>query len=254
MSSTIPTDEITRLTDLDVPEDGPLNPEQGVAAFRASIEDGEYWYDALLHVISRWVVPTEDVDGVRLHYLIAGEAFDWLLLAQRLIGAAEDLIPPEQAEQLLVEGMPPRADTEDEFERAIGPSKYRAHLNFQYGVVVEELLLLSAELELNKLGGLSRHGAHPADIEAFERVYGKPLDELRVIYAAEQGELLPDRLSQTEMRTFIYWLSKFRIRHAEPARIASDTRKAMTVLARLEGNRARMARLRAAAERRSVLG
>ncbi|MEX1021616.1 MAG: hypothetical protein WD058_00580, partial [Dehalococcoidia bacterium] len=244
---------IAGLADLDVPEDGPLTPEQGVAAFRAAIEDGEYWYDALLRIIARWVAPVEDVDGVRLHYLIAGEAFDWLLLAQRLLATAEDLVPPVLAEQLLVQGVPPRAGSEEEFELAIGPSKYRAHLNFQYGVVVEELLQLAAEMELHKLGGLARHGAKPADIEAFDRVYGKTLDELKVLYIAEQGESVGGRMTQTEMRAFTYWLSKFRIRHAEPARIASDTRKAMTILARMEGNRARMARLRAAAERREAL-
>jgi hypothetical protein len=235
------------------PEEGPLLPEQAIAAFRASIEAGESWYPALLHVISRWVVPSEEIDGAVVDYLIAGEAFDWLLLAQRLIAAAEDLIAPEEAEALVVQGLAPRVETEDEFEAAIGPAKYRAHLNFQYGVVVEELLLLSAEMELHKTGHLARHGMPSADLEAYERVYGKTLDELKVIYASETGDLPSDHLSQTEQRTFTYWLSKFRIRYAEPARIASDTRKAMTVLARLEGNRTRMARLRAAAERRNYL-
>ncbi len=254
MASSIPTDEIARLEDIPVPEEGPLAPQQGVVAFRRALEEGHDWYDALLRVIARWTAPSEEVGGVRLHYLIAGEAFDWLLLAQRLVASAEDLVPSEQAEALLVQGIPPRVEGEDEFEAAIGPAKYRAHLNFQYGVVVEELLLLSAEMELQKTGVLSRHGALAADIAAYERVYGKTLDELKVLYQAEEGIPVGEQISQTEMRSFTYWLSKFRIRHAEPARIASDTRKAMTVLARLEGNRTRMARLRAAAERRAALG
>src|SRR5690606_16765281 len=111
------------------------------------------------------------------------------------------------------------------------------------GVVIEELLLLAAEQELNKTGRLSGHGQPPADIGAYERVYGKSFDELRVLYQAEEGVTLGDQISQTDMRLLLYWLSKFRIRHAEPARIASDTRKAMTVLAGMEGRRARLARL-----------
>lgn len=236
-----------------VPDEGPLSPEQAVVALRAAIEAGDSWYSALLHVISRWTAPSEEVDGAVLHYLIAGEAFDWLLLAQRLVATIEDLVPAEEAEALVVQGLPPHVETEDEFEAAIGPAKYRAHLNFQYGVVVEELLLLAAEMELQKTGHLSRVGFPTADIESFERVYGKTWDELKVFYTAETGETPGDRMSQAELRTFIYWLSKFRIRYSEPARIASDTRKAMTVLARLEGNRARMARLRAAAERQNYL-
>lgn len=254
MSSSIPTDEISTLHDIPVPEEGPLTPQQGVQAFRRAISAGDNWYTALLQVVSRWVAADEEVAGIHLQYLIAGEAFDWLLLAQRLVTAAEDLIRPDEAEALLVQGIAPRPETEDDFEAAIGPAKYRAHLNFQYGVVVEELLLLAAELELHKTGHLARHGAQPADIEAYERVYGKSLDELKIFYGAETGELLGDRMTQTEMRTFTYWLSKFRIRFAEPARIASDTRKAMTVLAHMEGNRTRRGRLRAAAERRAALG
>jgi len=253
MSSSIPTEEIARLQDIPVPDEGPLTPQQGVVAFRRAIQKGGEWYPALLEIISRWVAPDEEVDGVRLQYLIAGEAFDWLLLAQRLLDTVEDLVPAVEIEQLLVQGVSPRNETEEEFEAAIGPAKYRAHLNFQYGVVVEELLLLSAELELQKDGHLARHGLPPADVFAYERVYGKSFDELKVLYQSEQGEILGDRVSQADARTMLYWLSKFRIRHAEPARIASDTRKAMNVLAGLEGNRVRMARLRAAAERRNVI-
>ena len=248
------SEQISRLSDIPIPEEGPLTPQQGVEAFRRAVESGEEWYPALLEVISRWVAPDEEVDGVRLHYLIGGEAFDWLLLAQRILGAAVDLVPPREAERLVVEGIPPRNETEDDFEAAIGPAKYRAHLNFQYGVVIEELLLLAAEQELNKTGRLSGHGLPPADVMAYERVYGKTFDELKVLYQSEEGVTLPERVSQTDVRLMLYWLSKFRIRHAEPARIASDTRKAMTVLAGMEGRRARLARLREAAQRREAIG
>lgn len=254
MTSTTSAEGIARLSDIPIPEEGPLAPQQGVEAFRRAVAEGAEWYPALLEVIARWVAPEEEVDGVRLHYLIGGEAFDWLLLAQRILAATSDLVPPAEAERLVVEGVPPRNETEDDFEAAIGPAKYRAHLNFQYGVVIEELLLLAAEQELNKTGRLSGHGMPPADVLAYERVYGKPFDELKVLYQAEEGVTLGDRVSQTDMRLLLYWLSKFRIRHAEPARIASDTRKAMTVLAGMEGRRARLARLREAAQRREALG
>ena len=254
MTSRTSTEGIARLSDIPIPDEGPLTPQQGVEAFRRAVAEGREWYPALLEVIARWVAPEEEVDGVRLHYLIAGEAFDWLLLAQRLLEAAGELVPEAEAEKLVVEGVAPRNETEEEFEAAIGPAKYRAHLNFQYGVVIEELLLLAAEQELNKTGRLSGHGMPPADVLAFERVYGKTFDELKVLYQSEEGVTLGDRVSQTDMRLMLYWLSKFRIRYAEPARIASDTRKAMTVLAGMEGRRARLARLREAEARREALG
>ena len=254
MASSASTDQIARLQDIPIPEEGPLPPQQGVVAFRRALEAGDSWYPALLEIISRWIAPDEMIDGEHVEYLIAGEAFDWLLLAQRLLSTVPDLVPAAEAEQLVVEGLAPQPETEEEFEAAIGPAKYRAHLNFLYGVLVEELLLLASELELNKLGRLSGHGMAPADVQAYERVYGKTFDELKVLYQSEQGITLGSRVSQTEMRALLYWLSKFRIRYAEPARIASDTRKAMTLLGRMEGNRTRMARLRAAAARREAIG
>ena len=254
MTSSNSAEGIARLSDIPIPDEGPLTPQQGVEAFRRAVAEGAEWYPTLLEVIARWVAPEEEVDGVRLHYLIAGEAFDWLLLAQRILAASTDLVSPEEAERLVVEGVAPRNETEDEFEAAIGPAKYRAHLNFQYGVVIEELLLLSAEQELNKTGRLAGAGLAPPDVVAYERVYGKTFDELKVFYQAEEGVTLGNRVSQTDMRLMLYWLSKFRIRYAEPARIASDTRKAMTVLAGMEGRRARLARLRESARRREALG
>lgn len=232
-----------------VPREGPLSPEQAVEALRRSLERGAAWYPALLEVIARWTAPSEDIDGTLNTYLIAGEAFDWLRLAQRLLDEVPDLVPVDAAEQLLVHGIAPDGSGEAEFEAAIGPAKHRAHLNFQYGVVVEELLLLAVELELVKSGALSGAGRPAPDIEAFEHVYGKSLDELKLQYAYETGTSLDERMSQPELQAFTYWLSKYRVRTGEPARVASDTKKAMAMMSRLEAGRARLGRLHAAQAR-----
>ena len=86
MTSRTSTEGIARLSDIPIPDEGPLTPQQGVEAFRRAVAEGREWYPALLEVIARWVAPEEEVDGVRLHYLIAGEAFDgddWLVAAGR---------------------------------------------------------------------------------------------------------------------------------------------------------------------------
>ena len=232
-----------------VPREGALSPEQAVEALRRSLERGVDWYAALLEVIARWTAPSEEIDGAVNTYLIAGEAFDWLLLAQRLLDEVGDLVPVDEAEQLLVHGIAPDGSGEAEFERAIGPAKHRAHLNFQYGVVVEELLLLAVELELVKSGSLSGAGRPAPDLEAFDYVYGKPLDELKLLYGYDIGEALGDRMSQSELQAFTYWLSKYRVSTGEPARVASDTKQAMAMMSRLEAGRARLGRLHAAQAR-----
>ena len=232
-----------------VPREGALTPAQGIESLRRALERGAPWYPALLEVIARWTAPAEEIDGGSNTYLIAGEAFDWLLLAQRLLDEMGDLVPVSEAEQLLVHGIPPDGSGEAEFEHAIGAAKHRAHLNFQYGVVVEELLLLAVELELVKAGSLSGAGRPAPDLEAFDHVYGKPLAELKLQYAYETGAVLAERMSQSELQAFTYWLSKFRVRTGEPARVASDTKKAMAMMSRLEAGRARLGRLHAAQAR-----
>ena len=232
-----------------VPRDGALSPEQGVEALHRALERGASWYPALLEVIARWTAPAEEIDGVVSTYLIAGEAFDWLLLAQRLLDDMGDLVPADEAEQLLVHGIAPDGSGEDEFERAIGPAKHRAHLNFQYGVVVEELLLLAVELELVKAGSLSGAGRPAPDLEAYDHVYGKPLSELKLLYGYATSTVLGERMSQSELQAFTYWLSKYRVKTGEPARVASDTKKAIAMMSRLEAGRARLGRLHAAQAR-----
>ena len=227
-----------------IPREGPLDPEQGVEAFRRALDHGDDWYPALLAVIARWHAPTEVVDGVPLRYLIAGEAFDWLLLAQRLLSAVGDLVAPRDVERLLVFGIAPAGTDEEEFELAIGSAKYRAHLNFQYGVIIEELLLLTCEQELQKAGRLVGSGQPQPDVLAYAHVYGKSLEELQILYRSETDGVLGEIMSQQDMQAFTYWCSKFRVRMGEPARVASDTRKAVALMSRLEGGRVRLGGLR----------
>ena len=46
-------------------------------------------------------------------------------------------------------------------------------------------------------------------------------------------------ISLAEAREFTYWLFKYRLRYCDPARVASDTRRALGMLRRLEPCRAR---------------
>lgn len=219
-------------------EGGPLGPEEAREAFIAALKRGAPWYPALLDVVARWVAPTEDDDGVANTYLIAGEAFDWLHLAERLVEAAGRLVPRHEAERLLVHGEAPDGSDELAFARAIGPSKHRAHLNFQYGVVVEEALLLSAELELYKARPINGALEEPADVLAYERVYGRTLPELLQLYRADGGPHLAGRVRHADWQAFTYWCSKYRFKMGEPARVASDTRKALALLSRLRSEQA----------------
>lgn len=228
------------------PEDGAAGDEfaadagPAVAAFRAALEGGEDWYPTLLGAIGSWLTAEETADGEHYRYLLAGEAFDWLRLAERLLAEVSDLVPADEAERLLLFALPPGGLDDHEFERGIGTQKHSAHLNFQYGVLVEEALLLSAEQELQKAGALTGSEGSAADVAAYERAYGKPFDELMGIYRAETGSNVGERMALADLHAFTYWCSKYRLRMGEPARVASDTRKALALLSTMEPARARL--------------
>jgi 8-oxo-dGTP pyrophosphatase MutT (NUDIX family) len=205
--------------------------------FRAALDAGDDWFDALMEAIALWERPQEVVDGRAYRYLIGGEAFDWLLLAERLLEDADGRVPREDAERLLFEGRPPRDLDDDALHDLIGTSKHRAHLNYLYGVTVEEALQYAVELDLSK----EHRSVHiddgsdgvPRD-PVFERIYDSGRAELLQTFRDELH--LPDApaISLGELREFLYWLFKYRVAHQEPARVASDTRKALAQLSRME--------------------
>ncbi|MGG7379244.1 hypothetical protein ACQ7B2_10975, partial [Escherichia coli] len=76
-------------------------------------------------------------------------------------------------EALLFRGRPPFEQPAEAFRAAIGESKYRAHLNFVYGVVVEEALQLSVEEDLHKELRCRAWGQdRRLDESVFQRIYG----------------------------------------------------------------------------------
>ena len=212
------------------PTDGSANGT--VEHFRSALESGTPWPDALLAAIGEWPAPSETVDGVRLDYLIEGEAFDWLLLAERLLREAPaGSIPTEEAEELLFTGVLPDGITEARFKSLLGPEKYRAHLNHFYGVVVEEALWHAVEREVEKersVQGLQ----HPFGVQNLiaERLYRAELLPLLRRFQREHGRGRRVRLTLAESRAFTYWLFKRRIANSDQARIASDTRKGLRML------------------------
>ena len=211
--------------------------------FREALERGDDWFAALLETISRWETPEETVHGRRYRYLIGGEAFDWLLLAERLCESVDGAIPADEKEALLFRGRPPRELEDEAFKQAIGAAKHRAHLNFLYGVIVEEALQLTVEQEVLK-ERRSRGAARDDGVEAevFQRIYGRGCDELLAAYHEDRELPQSNELSYSELREFTYWLFKYRVNQGDPARVASDTRRALAQVSHMEAAAQRRAR------------
>jgi hypothetical protein len=211
-------------------------PEEAILRLRHEVAEGRHWFDALLDAIGTWRTPAERIGERDYAYLVGGEAFDWLLLAERLLGELRDLVPPKEAAALLFEGRWPIDLEDDEFAERLGPAKFSAHLNYLYGVLVEEALQLYVEEEMAKEIYARGAWAHDprTDEGMYQRVYGKPLADLKALYYEQTGTLLRDRVDLPELKAFTYWLFRFRLKWQDKARVASDTRKGLAQLTRME--------------------
>ena len=205
-----------------------------------ALRSGACWYEALLEAMALWTLPEEVYRDREYRYLVQGEAFDWLVLAERLCIGLEflglgHLIPAEERERLLFHGQLPPELGPERFRELLGGSKYPAYLNFWYGVVVEEALQLAVEEDVRKRH-LARCYADSEDLveEAFTHLYGDTrsvlIQEFRTLYGVGQDQ----KYSLSDVKRFTYWLFKRRVDMWDPARVASDTRKGIRRLQQLE--------------------
>lgn len=193
-----------------------------------AIAGGKHWYLALLEAIGLWNTVEETFAGRTYHYLIDGEAFDWLLLAERLCQAVDGQLPADEKNALIFYGEPPLNLPADRFQELIGSAKYHQYLNYFYGIVVEEALILAVEDEVRKerrSSGYYREKDTPS--EAYRRIYGTSKTVLLKHFRQERGYRQLQSISLTELKEFIYWLFKHRLKKSDKAKVASDTKKAL---------------------------
>jgi len=202
-----------------------------ISEMRDSVESGDqHWFHALLHAVRNWPLSGETKGERDFRYLVGGEAFDWLLLAERLCEEMTDLIPEHEAEALLFHERLPLQTGEADFEALLG-AKYKPHLNFVYGVRVEAALQVAVQEEVHKELAATRvwdNNGHVED-EAFQRIYGKPSADLVATFKASVGSD-SEWLSLAELSEWNYWLFRYRVQNCDPAKVASDTRKGLLML------------------------
>ncbi len=196
-----------------------------------AITGGKHWYIALLEAIGLWTTAEETHNGRIYCYLIAGEAFDWLLLAERLCEAVDSLLPDDEKNALLFYGKPPLNLTTKKFKELIGSIKYHQYLNYFYGITVEEALILAVQGEVRKEQRTSGfNNEHDTVNEVYRRIYGATKAVLLKRFRREKGYPQLRSISLTELKEFTYWLFKYRLEQCDKPRVASDTKRALEQL------------------------
>jgi len=208
---------------------------EAVRHLEQAIASGKHWYISLLEAVGLWTDAEEIHNGRHYRYLIAGEAFDWLLLAERLCQAVDGLLPGDEKIAFLFQGKPPLNLSKDKFRKLIGSGKYHQYLNYFYGVTVEEAIILAVHDKVRKerrTAGYTKE--HDITNEVYRRIYGATRAELLRHFRRENGYLQARSISLTELKEFTYWLFKYRLKECDKARMASDTKKGLERLQQLE--------------------
>ncbi|MEA3298081.1 MAG: hypothetical protein U9Q31_01040 [Chloroflexota bacterium] len=204
---------------------------QAIQHLKDAVAEGQNWYISLLEAIKLWVSTEEDYGDRNYRYLIDGEAFDWLLLAERLCREIDGFIPEKEKINLLFFDRPPIELGKDEIQRLVGEAKYKAYLNYLYGVLVEKFLILSVIEEIRKrrraLGLLGDGGITD---EAHKQIYGATQLILLRRFRKERGYSQRRSIGIGEFDEFIYWLFKQRMRLSDKSLVASDTKRALLKL------------------------
>ena len=141
------------------------------------------------------------------------------------------MLPGDELADFLFHGKPPLDLTNNKFKELMGSTKYHQHLNYFYGVTVEEALILAVQEEVRKERqtlGLNKEPDY--DNEVYRRIYGATKAVLLKRFRREKGYRQLKSISLTELREFTYWLFKYRLKQCDKARVASDTKKALQQL------------------------
>lgn len=211
----------------------PASDEKAIEHLKHAVADGKHWYIALLETIKLWKSAEETYNERHYRYLIDGEAFDWLLLAERLCEEIKDFIPEKELIDLLFFDRPPIELTTDKFKKSIGAAKYRAYLNYLYGVMVEEALIAAVVDDIRKerrASGLNKH--EDESDKAYRRIYNANQQDLLDIFRSERKYPKNKSTTLTELKEFNYWLFKYRMKICDSSRVASDTKKALLQMQR----------------------
>jgi len=201
---------------------------EAIQHLKQAVSEGKHWYVALLEAIGLWGSAEEVYKEQHYRYLIGNEAFDWLLLAERLCSEIDGLIPEEEKINLLFFGISPVDVAREDFINLLGPTKYRAYLNYVYGIVVEEALVSAVEEEIRKENkGLASRQDARAQQEAYRRVYGADMITLLDRFRQERGYPITDSITLADEKELTYWLFNYRLNNSDKERVASDTKKAL---------------------------
>ncbi len=201
-------------------------------------KDYKNWKKILFDLISGWSLSKEKFSTNQINYLIGGEAFNWKTLAVRIASQSKYLSVNEKFWKWIIESDYDGGIPEKELKDFLGYEKYRAHLSYFYGVIVEQALISSVEdSQIKKIISAGILTNEEEINSVYTNIYGDTREHLWQIFRMEyQIDILNTSFTISDDESFIYWLFKLRLQNSDPARIASDTKRGLIKLEQIKNS------------------
>lgn len=218
--------------------------------------DASHWQPTFLRIVAAWPKQNERIGDEIFHYFIGGEAFNWKRLAERIATQlAKDNVSQIRSADLfewlgttgVFGGIP-----EQQFQRILGVDAWRAHLNYFYGVHIEQCLIAAVQSRIQKRR--YTNGMPPSDDasdQAYLGLYEETEQTLWEQFIGENSIRLADLIAEStdETRTialeeeFTYWLFKRRIEYTNAPQVAAETQRGLEMLNRINSAHERRIRM-----------
>ena len=190
-----------------------------------------------LEIILNFFSQIKQISDNKIHKtFILGEAFNWKLSLKHYYSEFENLC---EIDDFLFIPYEFNQKERDQIKRIMGTKLYSAHLNYFYGIVVENAIREILRLEIEKKRGYHDYGNYfEINEEVFSLIYRKKNKELWSEFCSykrlgSKSYYVPSKIYSLEYDSFTYWLSKKRIKLCTPELNASLISRGLNYLERI---------------------
>ena len=209
-----------------------LSLQKKINELNNNFDSDESLIHTFLKIIGHWPLKSEIIDGIEYQYWINDEAFNWYLLASRIIFSVKDEQNIKKLDHFLstVHFLP--GSDQRIMINLFPPDKYRAHLNFIYGVILEEVIICFNEMEKNK-DVLNQFNVTDSINLVYLNLYGMDYTEFIRLFEFETKNKLDQFDTLHSYYNFLYWSWKYRLKKSTPEKIAYDSQSGINFLMNL---------------------
>jgi len=209
-----------------------LSLQKKINELNNNFDSDELLIHTFLKIIGHWPLKSEIIGDMDYQYWINDEAFNWYLLASRIIFSVKDEQNIKKLDHFLstVHFLP--GSDQRIMINLFPPDKYRAHLNFIYGVILEEVIICFNEMEKNK-DVLNQFNVTDSINLVYLNLYGMDYTEFIRLYEFETKTKLDQFDTLHSYYNFLYWSWKYRLMKSTPEKIAYDSQSGINFLMNL---------------------